>query len=117
MSDKTNQSKDRFQLAWRHSSVNIKAGGKAHPLETRLHLIHYDHNILPNILYLTPTSQEQEGWLVGFDPIADKICRFSSKLEIALAINCLLDSVGFAEILVSGIDLERAGPNLLSRFS
>lgn len=105
MSDKTNKSKDRFQLAWRHTSVNIKVGGKAHPLETRLHLIYYDRNILLNVLFLTSTPGEQEGWLVGFDPIADKICRLRSKLEIALAINCLLDSVRFAEILVSGIDM------------
>ncbi len=105
MSDKTNQSKDRFQLAWRNTSVNIKVGGKAHPLETRLHLIYYDRNILLNVLYLNPTSHGQEGWLVGFDPIADKVCRFSSKLEITLAIKCLLDSVRFAEILVSGIDM------------
>ena len=105
MNNEASQPKDRFQLAWRHTSVNIKVGGKAHPLETRLHLIHYDHKILLNILYLIPTSREQEGGLVGFDPIADKICGFSSKFEIALAINCLLNSIRFTDIPISGIDV------------
>ena len=105
MSDTTDQTRERLQLACTQTSVNIKVGGKEHPLETRLHLIHLDSNILMNILYLTSSPQNKKGWLAGFNPIADKICSFSSKLEIAIAINCLLDSVAFVDIFNPNIDI------------
>jgi hypothetical protein len=105
VSDKTGQTRDRLQLAYAHTSVNINVNGKGHPLETRLHLIHLDSNILMNILYLISPSQNKKGWLAGFNPIADKICPLSSKLEITIAIDRLLDSGGFADIFNPNIDI------------
>jgi len=98
-------SEDLFQLSWRHTPVTIRVHGKKYPLETRLHFIHYDGRMLTNILYLTPSDHSQEGWIVGFDAVGNKVCPFTSKREVVLALECLIDSVRFTQIFSKDIDV------------
>ncbi|MCX6008032.1 MAG: hypothetical protein NTZ34_12345 [Chloroflexi bacterium] len=97
--------KDRFQLSWNATKIQITENQKEYNQETRLHLVHYAEGSLLCVLYLTPVAPGQEKWLVKFDPIADNICQFNSKLEITTALNCLLEASGFTDIFHDDIDI------------
>ncbi len=97
--------KDRFQLSWNATKIRITLDQEEYNQETRLHLIHYTEGSLLCVLYLTAVVSGQDKWLVKFDPIADKICPFNSKLEITTALNCLLEASGFIDIFHDGIDI------------
>lgn len=92
VSDTVNQTTDRFHLARRHASINLKARGREYHLQTRMHLVHYAQGVFLNVLYLTPLEPKEMPWLAGFNPTADEVCPFRSKNEVAKALNCFLDA-------------------------
>ena len=98
-------STDRFQLAWNATRFRIKMPGKDYNQETRLHLTYRSQEIFISCLYLTAVAPDQANWFVKFDYELNNICPFDSRLEIAIALNCLLDSLKFAHIFDANLDV------------